>query len=220
MTALAAHAAMKAMREKGMAADDILDVMEAILTASDCDPVAERRRAFDRERKARKATEAKSSGGIPVETPSQGFQVSPTPPSNLPNPTPSPPIIPPSPESRLIEAGVLAGELADWKAVRAKKRAGPITKTVVDGIEREAAQAGVSVAVAVRTAAERGWQSFRADWVAPQGRATGPPQTRTPTAAEQSRKLREAIERSENEQRERETDRTPYPVLAFVPRVG
>lgn len=56
---------------------------------------------------------------------------------------------------------------SDWLAVRRAKRAGPVTATVLAGMRREAAKAGVSVEAAIRTCAERGWQGFRADWLRP-----------------------------------------------------
>jgi hypothetical protein len=53
---------------------------------------------------------------------------------------------------------------ADFLALRAKKRA-PFTLTALTGIEREAVMAGVSLNAALRTVTERGWQSFKAEWV-------------------------------------------------------
>lgn len=69
-------------------------------------------------------------------------------------------------EGELIALGVHRQTLNDWQAVRRSKRAGPITRTVVDGLVAEAGKARISVADAVRIAAERGWQGFRAEWVA------------------------------------------------------
>lgn len=66
--------------------------------------------------------------------------------------------------------GVEPQVAADFLALRAKKRA-PFTLTALTGIEREAAMAGVSLNAALRTASERGWQSFKAEWV----RADQPP---------------------------------------------
>lgn len=69
-------------------------------------------------------------------------------------------------DTELIQLGVPEQTLADWKAVRRDKRAGPITATVVNSLISEASKAGCTVADAVRIAAERGWQGFRAEWVA------------------------------------------------------
>lgn len=77
--------------------------------------------------------------------------------------------------SDLIEAGCSESLISDWQAVRKAKDAGPITETVAAGIVREAAKAGVSPAEAIRISCERGWQGFKADWVAGNQRA-GPPQ--------------------------------------------
>lgn len=63
-------------------------------------------------------------------------------------------------QARDVDAQVAA----DFLALRAKKRA-PFTLTALTGIEREAAMAGVSLNAALRTATERGWQSFKAEWV-------------------------------------------------------
>ena len=54
---------------------------------------------------------------------------------------------------------------------------------------------------------------------APLGRATGPP-NRVPKAHEQAAKLRSFIESAENEHRERQASRAPYPVLAQLQSVG
>jgi|GEM_PF-796537 len=61
-------------------------------------------------------------------------------------------------------AQVEPGVLADWLTVRKAKRAGPVTATVVAALQRETAQAGISVAEAVRCCCEQGWQGFRAQW--------------------------------------------------------
>jgi len=60
--------------------------------------------------------------------------------------------------------GVSKSLLADWKAVRKAKRAGPVTKSALEALQREADKANISVAYAVQLCAERGWQSFQADY--------------------------------------------------------
>jgi hypothetical protein len=55
---------------------------------------------------------------------------------------------------------------ADWVKVRANKRAGPITATVIAGLQREAAKAGLTVIEAVTFCCEAGWQGFNAGWYA------------------------------------------------------
>lgn len=56
--------------------------------------------------------------------------------------------------------------LDDWMAVRKAKKAGPLTKTAMAGIAREAEKAGVSLIDAVTACCEFGWQGFNAGWYA------------------------------------------------------
>ena len=58
------------------------------------------------------------------------------------------------------------GQLAeDWLQTRKEKRAGSLTQTVVAGLQREAAKAGLTVPQAVQVAAERGWARFNASYL-------------------------------------------------------
>lgn len=66
--------------------------------------------------------------------------------------------------SELIGHGVTEKHATDWLEVRKGKKA-KMTDTVVDGIKREAAKAGVTFGEAIRISAESGWQGFKADWV-------------------------------------------------------
>lgn len=52
-----------------------------------------------------------------------------------------------------------------------RQRKTKFTATALKGIEREVAEAGVTLEEALRTAVERGWQSFKADWVKEKGNA-------------------------------------------------
>ena len=54
----------------------------------------------------------------------------------------------------------------DWLQLRKAKKAA-VTQTAVDGIEREARKAGVSLQVALETCCARGWTGFKAEWMAP-----------------------------------------------------
>lgn len=54
----------------------------------------------------------------------------------------------------------------DFLQIRKKRRA-PITDRVVEGLAKEAKTAGVSLNDALKECVLRGWQSFKADWVAP-----------------------------------------------------
>lgn len=75
--------------------------------------------------------------------------------------------------------------MADYLKVRAAKKAGPLTETALAGLRREAAKAGITLAAAITVCCERGWQGFKADWIAntAHGAARPPP----PTAAEARR---------------------------------
>jgi hypothetical protein len=72
----------------------------------------------------------------------------------------------------LLDVCVPPQILEDWRAVRKAKRAGPITETVADALIREAEKAGLYPAQAVQIAAERGWQSFKAEWISANPRAS------------------------------------------------
>jgi hypothetical protein len=62
-------------------------------------------------------------------------------------------------ESRKVDRDVAES----WLKVRKTKRA-EVTAIAIDGVEREAKKAGMSLNVALRICCERGWSSFRADW--------------------------------------------------------
>ena len=61
--------------------------------------------------------------------------------------------------------GVTDSVWQDWLKLRKAKKAA-VTQTALDGIEREAAKAGVSLQVALETCCERGWTGFKAEWMA------------------------------------------------------
>lgn len=54
--------------------------------------------------------------------------------------------------------------ISDWVDLRKSKKA-PITKTAVQGIEREAKIAGLSLEAVLRICCERGWAGFKAEWI-------------------------------------------------------
>jgi hypothetical protein len=61
--------------------------------------------------------------------------------------------------------GQLAEDFITHRKACGKKPGGaPITPTVMQGFEREAGKAGISVDEAVRIAIQRNWQGFNADW--------------------------------------------------------
>lgn len=76
--------------------------------------------------------------------------------------------------------GVSDSVWQDFKTLRKAKRA-PITQKAIDGIIREANKAGWTVEQALSECCFRGWQAFKAEWVAPKlthadiGRLTVPP---------------------------------------------
>ena len=62
--------------------------------------------------------------------------------------------------------GVTESVWQDWLQLRKAKKAA-VTQTAVDGIEREARKAGVSLQTALETCCARGWTGFKAEWMAP-----------------------------------------------------
>lgn len=64
---------------------------------------------------------------------------------------------------QLVEMGCDHDHARDWLQVRKKKKA-DLTPTAWKGVEREAAKAGISIALAVQISAERGWIGFKSDW--------------------------------------------------------
>lgn len=71
--------------------------------------------------------------------------------------------------SRLADLGVNKQVALDWLNTRMAKRSGALTGTALSGLQREAIKARVSLNDAIRIAAERGWQTFNADWISSTG---------------------------------------------------
>lgn len=88
--------------------------------------------------------------------------------------------------------GVDAGTWADWLLLRKAKRA-PVTTTVLAGIRREAALAGITLEEALQICCLRGWVGLKADWLAsvPVGVSAG----RESVAGRAARLAREGDER-------------------------
>ena len=84
--------------------------------------------------------------------------------------------------------------VADFKKLRDKKKA-PITKTAIDGIQREASKAGLNLEDALRISCERGWTGFKADWLAPPNAHVSPAHTPLDLAAAQRAANQEAKRR-------------------------
>lgn len=84
--------------------------------------------------------------------------------------------------SELIGMGVDERHAKDWLEVRKAKRA-KMTETALKAMQREAGKAGISLAEAVKIAAENSWQSFKAEWLANRGMANGRTQETRPLSA-------------------------------------
>ena len=63
----------------------------------------------------------------------------------------------------LAEFGIV-GQLADDFITHRKACKAPITKTALEGFQREADKLGMPIAESVAYAIERGWRGFKADW--------------------------------------------------------
>ena len=98
------------------------------------------------------------------EIPTKDPQISHPRPPKAGDGTSKEPVIGTSKELDARLSAVPPSMLADYLKVRKAKRAGPFTETAIDGMEREALKAGLSLADAVRVCAELGWQGFNAGW--------------------------------------------------------
>jgi uncharacterized protein YdaU (DUF1376 family) len=65
-------------------------------------------------------------------------------------------------------SGVTESVWQDWLSLRKTKKAA-VTQTAIDGIEREARKAGVSLQSALETCCARGWTGFKAEWLQDKG---------------------------------------------------
>lgn len=79
----------------------------------------------------------------------------------------------------------------DFQALRKTKRA-PLTTTALEGIAREAAKASMSLADVLALCCTRGWQGFKADWVANAKPTVAMPQSTGETAYQRNMRLRVA----------------------------
>jgi hypothetical protein len=70
--------------------------------------------------------------------------------------------------------------LKDFLQVRKAKKAGPITQTVIAGLQREADKAGISLIDAVTACCEFGWQGFNAQWYADRTKGKAAAMTASP----------------------------------------
>jgi hypothetical protein len=70
--------------------------------------------------------------------------------------------------SDLASRGVGRDVAESWLKVRRAKRA-EVTSIAIDGIQREAEKAGLTLEAALRMCCERGWAAFLADWAGATG---------------------------------------------------
>lgn len=93
------------------------------------------------------------------------------PPRNVVPPTPERPSAKPSLNRQLNRQGTVNRPdgvpetvWSDFLSIRKAKRS-PMTQTALDGIDREARRAGMTLAQALAMCCQRGWQGFNADWL-------------------------------------------------------
>lgn len=88
-----------------------------------------------------------------------------TPPlKNTPPPGKSPAVAVVDFQKVLQDQGIPQQVAADWLTLRKAKRAA-VTLSAIQGIEREAAKAGVSLTEALETCCTQGWTGFKAKWI-------------------------------------------------------
>lgn len=132
--------------------------------------------------KARKAAEARWGAARPkADAPGNAPSIPQGDAGACPKVTPSPSPSPTtsslrsegeSARSKRVDSGapsipdVPAELVADWLVVRKAKRAGALTATAIEAVQREAAKAGITPHEAIRCCCEAAWITFRADWYA------------------------------------------------------
>lgn len=100
----------------------------------------------------------------------------------------------------LIERGVTDQVATEFLAIRKRKKA-PLSALALEGIENEAKAAGWALDAALRECVARGWQGFKAEWVAKRSKAAEP--VRTPKS------FREADEEAARRRFEEAAGRAP-----------
>lgn len=65
----------------------------------------------------------------------------------------------------LVSIGVDSSVASDWITTRKAKKAA-VTLAAINGVDREAQKAGISLADALAICCQRGWAGFKAEWVA------------------------------------------------------
>jgi hypothetical protein len=120
---------------------------------------------IEKAKEAANARWSKHATSMPLASSSIAHEQCPPTPTPTPTPTAPKEKTTRTPSAHTMLSGVPSGLVDDFMEIRKKKRAA-LTQTAVDGIIREAAKAGYSLEEAIRTCCERGWQGFKAEWVA------------------------------------------------------
>lgn len=160
--------AVRHLLAAGVTGEALVQAIADMESAQPKDATAEKRRAYDRERKRREKDIV--SGGIPVES----TECAETPSLSLPlssphTPQQTPTHTHPSNNTRARKGGcgkpddVSPAVWEDFCGLRKVRRA-PVTESVVTSIRAEAGKAGVTLEAALTECVARGWQSFKADW--------------------------------------------------------
>ena len=95
-----------------------------------------------------------------------------------------------TPSALLAALGIPNQLAADYIKLRFTKKS-PITKTAMDGVEREAVKAGITLEDAIRVSCERGWAGFKAEWFFKDG-------VKAPNGVGQADRVRERLTGGKN----------------------
>jgi hypothetical protein len=68
-------------------------------------------------------------------------------------------------EKQLVDMGVSESLLAEWNAVRSRKKAPRISETVIKSLTRESTIANYTIRKAIEECVARSWVGFKAEWV-------------------------------------------------------
>lgn len=81
----------------------------------------------------------------------------------------------------LLKTYGITGQLSDDFITHRKAKKSSITTTAMNGFQREADKAGITLAEAITVSIERGWQGFKADWYLNKNQSQQINQQRKPT---------------------------------------
>jgi hypothetical protein len=170
--------AVRHLMAAGVTGEALVDAIADMEAAQPKDAAAEKRRAWDRERK--RAAKTAQSGGNPVESTESAELVeapalSPSPKEINSNPHPH---THPDITTRARGAVAKPDDVSqqtwiDWVAHRRRIKA-DVTPTAVAGVRSEATKVGWTMEAALTESVTQGWRGFKAKWIEAQ-QATGPP---------------------------------------------